>query len=602
MKHFFLVAALLLCGLAASAQNTLTPKRDAEGKWGYMQFDQWVIQPRFEAAGTFGDGLAPVKLNGKYGYINRNGQNIIPYKYDFASMFCEGLARVRLNGKYGFVDTSGQQVIVFKYNDATDFKDGLASVSIGGKTGFIDKTEQWFTSRAEMMGSYSAFTRNYVETNINEWQQKGKYEKVSQWEARVNESSRRARVDSLVVQARDEFIRKEGAKAKPAFILRDYDSENELFLLHDKRFGDILVPVPIDEAEAFETNFRSVTCQPVYDIDGDQLGLKRVIFKMPSGARYYYDNAASLQFAAVDIDYNFDKIDFSATPSTNRPNNQTFTTQTVGTGGNTTPAAPRNSDVDRSIPKGKNVNENTFAVIIANENYRNVTNVTYALNDGRTFSEYCQKTLGIPEKNIHAVYDATLGSIIDQVDWITGITRAYNGDAKVIFYYAGHGIPEESTRDAYLLPVDGNGTNTRVCYKLSELYEKLNEYPTRSTVVFLDACFSGAERSGNMLASARGVALKAKNEKPSGNMVVFSAAQGDETAYPYKDKSHGLFTYFLLKKLQETQGDVSLGDLADYVTDQVGKRSIVENSKSQTPTVTPSGSMDNNWKKLKLNK
>ena len=54
-----------------------------------------------------------------------------------------------------------------------------------------------------------------------------------------------------------------------------------------------------------------------------------------------------------------------------------------------------------------------------------------------------------------------------------------------------------------------------------------------------------------MLASARGVAIKVKQTIPVGNMVVFTAAQGDETAYPYKEEEHGLFTYYLLKKLQE---------------------------------------------------
>ncbi|WP_298106822.1 caspase family protein, partial [uncultured Bacteroides sp.] len=99
-----------------------------------------------------------------------------------------------------------------------------------------------------------------------------------------------------------------------------------------------------------------------------------------------------------------------------------------------------------------------------------------------------------------------------------------------------------------------------------------------------------------MLASARGVAIKAKPEAPKGNMVVFSAAQGDETAYPYEDKGHGLFTYFLLKKLQETKGQVSLGELAQYVQQQVSRRSIVTNGKSQTPCVTPSETVVETWK------
>ena len=259
------------------------------------------------------------------------------------------------------------------------------------------------------------------------------------------------------------------------------------------------------------------------------------------------------------------------------------------------------SDVDIEIPIiKKSLGEKTFVVIIANENYQEVAKVPYTINDGEIFAEYCKKTLGIPETNISLVKDATANNMKREVRWLTQILQQYNGEAKAIVYYAGHGIPDESTKDAYLLPVDGYGDDPSTGYSLNELYKTLNEVPSKSTLVFLDACFSGANRDGSMLASARGVAIKAKPTAPIGNMVVFSAAQGDETAYPYIDKGHGLFTYYFLKKLQETKGDVTLGELSEYITDQVGKQSIVINRKSQTPNVSVSSSLQNVWKKMKI--
>ena len=103
-----------------------------------------------------------------------------------------------------------------------------------------------------------------------------------------------------------------------------------------------------------------------------------------------------------------------------------------------------------------------------------------------------------------------------------------------------------------------------------------------------------------MLASARGVALKARPGMPQGNMVVFSAAQGDETAYPYTEQQHGMFTYYLLKKLQETRGDVTLLELGDYITAEVKKQSVLENNKLQTPSVTPSAVIGTDWQTWKL--
>ena len=257
------------------------------------------------------------------------------------------------------------------------------------------------------------------------------------------------------------------------------------------------------------------------------------------------------------------------------------------------------SDVDKDIPETSNQQNNTFALIIANENYQDVAQVPNAINDGQIFAEYCQKTLGIPEDNIRYVADATLNVIRRQLNWLTQIMEVHEGEAQVIFYYAGHGIPDESSKSAYLLPVDGYGTDISSGYSLNKLYAELGSKPAKSVIVLLDACFSGANRDGKMLASARGVAIKAKQEAPQGNIVVFSAAQGDQTAYPYKEKGHGLFTYYILKKLKETKGKISLGELAEYVATEVKKRSIIVNNKLQVPTASPSSSAKN-WKNWKL--
>ena len=103
-----------------------------------------------------------------------------------------------------------------------------------------------------------------------------------------------------------------------------------------------------------------------------------------------------------------------------------------------------------------------------------------------------------------------------------------------------------------------------------------------------------------MLVAARGVAREAKQETLKGNTVVFSAASGAETAMTYKEKGHGLFTYFLLKKLQETNGEVSYGDLDKYIKDNVKRESFLTNEKAQTPTTNVSENATKTWKQMKL--
>lgn len=257
------------------------------------------------------------------------------------------------------------------------------------------------------------------------------------------------------------------------------------------------------------------------------------------------------------------------------------------------------ADVYENIPVTNTRNDKAFAVIIANENYQSVASVPFALNDGNIFYEYCKKTLGIPDKHIRYVQNATGNQLKAQVMWLENITEVFD-DAHIIFYYVGHGIPDESSRTAYLLPVDGISTDVTTGYKLDNLYASLGQMHTANVTIFMDACFSGSKREEGMLASARGVALKAKNGVPQGNMVVFSAAQGDETAYPNREKQHGMFTYYLLKKLQSTAGNVTLQDLGDYITTNVRQQSIVLNGKSQTPCVIPSAAVGTSWQTWKL--
>lgn len=257
------------------------------------------------------------------------------------------------------------------------------------------------------------------------------------------------------------------------------------------------------------------------------------------------------------------------------------------------------SDVDVNLPVADSKNENLFAVIIANENYQSVASVDYALHDGEVFKQYCQTVLGIPDKHVHFLKNATLNNMKQVVNKMRKIADAYEGEARFIFYYAGHGFPDDTGKSSYLLPADGVSTDTKQGYSLVELYQQLGALNTKSVVVFMDACFSGSRRGEGMLFAARSIAVATKAEAPKGNMVVFSAAQGDETANPYPNQRHGLFTYYLLKKLKESP-NTTLGELGDYIKKEVQKYSTVEIDKSQTPDVYSSPQIGNSWRTMRM--
>lgn len=259
----------------------------------------------------------------------------------------------------------------------------------------------------------------------------------------------------------------------------------------------------------------------------------------------------------------------------------------------------RLSDVDMNIPQTRTVNDMTFCIIFANEKYQMEQSVPFAAHDGEVFRDYCVKTLGIPEKNIHYRANATKNNMEFEVDWLANVLANKKGEAKGIVYYSGHGIPNESDFNSYLLPVDGYASRPESGYSLDKLYADLGNTDAALVTYFIDACFSGTNRRGEMMEQTKGVGVKSKSGRLQGNSVVFSAAQGDETAYVYQDKSHGMFTYFLLQKLQETKGNVSYGELSDFIKEKVVDKSLLENSKSQTPLTS---SMMGDWKKMKFNK
>lgn len=259
------------------------------------------------------------------------------------------------------------------------------------------------------------------------------------------------------------------------------------------------------------------------------------------------------------------------------------------------------SPVDANIPRTATDNTHTFAVVIGNEEYqRGTAAVPYAAKDARVFAEYCHRALGIPEANIRTYYNATYGDMITAVKDITSIADAYHGDISIIFYYAGHGVPDEKNREAYLVPVDADGTMTEVCYPMANLYERLGSLGARSVTVFLDACFSGATRNDDMLMAARAVRMRAASTRPVGRMVVFSATSGEQTAFPYREMGHGIFTYYLLEKMQQSKGAMTLGELADHVAANVAQQSVVINRKVQIPTVSASPEIFDQWQQMKL--
>ena len=264
------------------------------------------------------------------------------------------------------------------------------------------------------------------------------------------------------------------------------------------------------------------------------------------------------------------------------------------------------SDVDVNIPENRTKVPNRFALIIGNEDYRRYqrglqaeANVEFAAHDAAIFKEYCLKTLGVEEKNLFFITDATSAVMKREIERVRSLVKNQGGNAELIFYYAGHGFPDEATQEPYLMPVDVSGSRVKEGIHLYDLYRQLSETGAQRITVFLDACFSGGGRDAGLLA-ARGVRITPKKDGITGNLVVFSATEKDQTALPFRDKQHGKFTYFLLKKLQETNGAVTYAELYDYLRREVNDWALRTHAKEQRPEVLFSPQVADSWRAWRL--
>jgi hypothetical protein len=439
----------------------------------------------------------------------------------------------------------------------------------------------------------------YVEVKINNWQKKGKFEKTADYQKRVSEEARNEKIQFYTQAAIDSVG---SSNLKWEYVQNDYDADNESFMITFDGYNPIFIQVPISEAPKFDANFNNFefnnfgfVLQDDYTVEIGHLEISDTDL----GKKYIYDIQNNIPFSSKQFAFNFDQlevqIDKVSSGSSPLTNNQT--TQVINVG---------KSDVDTDIPVNSNKNKNTYALIIGNEDYtkyqnslHSESNVDFARRDARLFAEYAEKTLGIPKENITLLEDAISSQMNREIEKIAKLSKYSNGEATIIFYYAGHGFPDEITKEAYIMPVDISGADVKYGMKLNDLYAKLTENTTQKVIVILDACFSGGGRNQGLLA-ARSVKIKPKENPITGNLVVFSASSGEQSSLPYVSKQHGMFTYFLLKKLKQTNGDVSLEELSNYITREVQINAIKVNSKDQNPKVLVSPDIENLWMDWKL--
>ncbi len=254
-------------------------------------------------------------------------------------------------------------------------------------------------------------------------------------------------------------------------------------------------------------------------------------------------------------------------------------------GADTATARPAEPVSRRASAAMRKKHKHAVAVIIGNRKYQDgVPEVSFAHNDANAVSRFLIHSLGYRKGNIIDLRDATQSKLMA----VFGTRENHKGKlfsyvrpnkSDVTIFYSGHGAPGLNDRKGYLLPVDGDPNLIEFNgYSIDLLLENVAKIETRSTMVLMDACFSGDSPKGMIVRAVSGISVTPRLPVASTAMTVITAAQGSQFASWDEDAKLGLFTNHLLKAFKGAadgedygngDGVVTLAEVRAYLDDEM---------------------------------
>lgn len=140
-----------------------------KGKQWYILNSEGVElggHPNIDYCSDFLNGLCRIKDNrNKYGFVDVNGQFIVPPNYDNATNFSEGIAAVYLDTRWGFIDSSGKKLTPSIFEKIDNFNSGIALVKVNGVTQYL-KRDGTFLNLPRKVKIYHDFNNNLAPVKL----------------------------------------------------------------------------------------------------------------------------------------------------------------------------------------------------------------------------------------------------------------------------------------------------------------------------------------------------------------------------------------------------------------------------------------------------
>ena len=363
-KVLFVLAALLLIGNICKAQevdwkyneeyNSRYPR-----KWGLYnkRTNQWVTNNWYSEVAQYltanYDGVYYYLAqgnNGLWGIISSNNYS----KWYVANNYSDirmskvkllGIIEVKKGQDWGAIDlTSGQIIVPINYKNYSDswYDDKITFYSWDNKpyefpirklradakakaeTEAKAKREaelraaeerrqaEYRRQKEERLASFTKYAAAYIQPKMAEWQKKGEFEKVADYQKRVSGENRQRKIDALSLEAERLFIKENSALVKllSTINLETYDSENEVFSLNSTKFGRLLLPVPIADGPVFKNSFdNAIISNERYFVENDKIAIASFDISV-AGQTYHYSNNNALNYSQYQL--NPDALDLPA--------------------------------------------------------------------------------------------------------------------------------------------------------------------------------------------------------------------------------------------------------------------------------------------------
>ena len=242
----------------------------------------------------------------------------------------------------------------------------------------------------------------------------------------------------------------------------------------------------------------------------------------------------------------------------------------------------------------KSVNENSYAIVIGIEKYRDIVQAPFAANDAKAVHDVLIKKMNYPHQNVLLLLNERATKADLEKYLLVWLKNRINDQSAVFIYYSGHGAPDPSTGDPYIVPYDGDPNYIGITgYPIKRLYQNLSNLPTNEIFIVIDSCFSGAGERSVLAYGSRPIIITIDNPLYiTKNMIVFTSSKKNQISTSHPVHNHGLFTYYFLDGLKgeadlNQDGGIEIGELFKYLKPKVETAARLKNIE-QTPTIFPS--------------